>query len=166
MLMRKYCFIIVALVAISAMAAVPKSMVLYTSNGEEVWSVSDIRKVIFDKTAYGSMKIYLKDGSPALTYSYSIIERGMFTTQSGVENLNISSEELIVTYRSSSQIVEVKSVEKVKSIQIYDLRGSLVLAETPASNDAEVSVTSLQNGLYIVKVVTPSGIVTQKIVKR
>lgn len=158
--------IAMSLVAISVTGAVPKSMVVHTTYGEKAYSIGNIRKIAFDKTADGSMKIYPKDGSSALTYSYAYFAKGTFSDQSGIDELNLTEDIVDVVYNSAMQTVRIASSESVSSVQIYDLRGSLALVENPACDNVEVPVASLQSGLYIVKVSTATGVVTRKIVKR
>lgn len=158
--------IAMSLVAISVTGAVPKSMVVHTTYGEKAYSIGNIRKIAFDKTADGSMKIYPKDGSSALTYSYAYFVKGTFSDQSGIDELNLTEDIVDVVYNSAMQTVRIASSESVSSVQIYDLRGSLALVENPACDIVEVPVASLQSGLYIVKVSTTTGVVTRKIVKR
>lgn len=158
--------IAMSLVAISVTGAVPKSMVVHTTYGEKAYSIGNIRKIAFDKTADGSMKIYPKDGSSALTYSYAYFVKGTFSDQSGIDELNLTEDIVDVVYNSAMQTVRIASSESVSSVQIYDLRGSLALVENPACDNVEVPVASLQSGLYIVKVSTATGVVTRKIVKR
>lgn len=158
--------IAMSLVAISVAGAVPKSMVVHTTYGEKAYSIGNIRKIAFDKTADGSMKIYPKDGSSALTYSYAYFVKGTFSDQSGIDELNLTEDIVDVVYNSAMQTVRIASSESVSSVQIYDLRGSLALVENPACDNVEVPVASLQSGLYIVKVSTATGVVTRKIVKR
>ena len=158
--------IVMSLVAISVAGAVPKSMVVHTTYGEKAYSIGNIRKIAFDKTADGSMKIYPKDGSSALTYSYAYFVKGTFSDQSGIDELNLTEDIVDVVYNSAMQTVRIASSESVSSVQIYDLRGSLALVENPACDNVEVPVASLQSGLYIVKVSTATGVVTRKIVKR
>lgn len=158
--------IVMSLVAISVAGAVPKSMVVHTTYGEKAYSIGNIRKIAFDKTADGSMKIYPKDGSSALTYSYAYFVKGTFSDQSGIDELNLTEDIVDVVYNSAMQTVRIASSESVSSVQIYDLRGSLALVENPAGDIVEVPVASLQSGLYIVKVSTTTGVVTRKIVKR
>ena len=158
--------IAMSLVAISVTGAVPKSMVVHTTYGEKAYSIGNIRKIAFDKTADGSMKIYPKDGSSALTYSYAYFVKGTFSDQSGIAELNLTEDIVDVVYNSAMKTVRIASSESVSSVQIYDLRGSLALVENPAGDIVEVPVASLQSGLYIVKVSTTTGVVTRKIVKR
>ena len=158
--------IAMSLVAISVAGAVPKSMVVHTTYGEKAYSIGNIRKIAFDKTADGSMKIYPKDGSSALTYSYAYFVKGTFSDQSGIDELNLTEDIVDVVYNSAMQTVRIASSEYVSSVQIYDLRGSLALVENPACDNVEIPVASLQSGLYIVKVSTTTGVVTRKIVKR
>lgn len=158
--------IVMSLVAISVAGAVPKSMVVHTTYGEKAYSIGNIRKIAFDKTADGSMKIYPKDGSSALTYSYAYFVKGTFSDQSGIDELNLTEDIVDVVYNSAMQTVRIASSESVSSVQIYDLRGSLALVENPACDNVEIPVASLQSGLYIVKVSTATGVVTRKIVKR
>ncbi len=56
------------------------------------------------------------------------------------------------------------SIQEVDRIEIYDLLGKMILSE--ASDDSKVNVSSLQPGLYIVKIFTDNECFTEKFIKK
>jgi len=52
-------------------------------------------------------------------------------------------------------------------LQIYDLRGQMVRSEQITSSDAlVVDMSSEQNGIYIVKLITQEDVITQRFIKQ
>ena len=86
-----------------------------------------------------------------LTFAYSRIVTESFVTE----------ESAVLYPNPSSNFMKLKSgVEKIASIQIYDVRGIKVRDFTPGSNDIDIS--SLDQGTYIVTFKQLSGLVTKQ----
>ena len=164
--MRKTLLSLMLLLALSVTAATPKSVVIHTADGgTKAYSISGIRKITFDSTKDGSLKIYPKNGLIAYTYSYTNMQKGVFSSQSGIEELVEAETDLNIIYNSGTQTVNILSSNAIDDVQVYDVRGRLVLVANPGDTTAEISISGLSKGLYIVKAVSAGSVVTEKIVK-
>lgn len=71
-----------------------------------------------------------------------------------------SSNGLNVYPNPANQLVNIVSNEKVQSVNVFDLTGSLVLNQTGTT----LNTSHLVNGVYLVKVTTANGTLTEKLV--
>lgn len=60
--------------------------------------------------------------------------------------------------------ISINSTENVQRVEIYNMQGQLVKAETGAVNN--ISVKDLANGMYTLKLTTDNGVSVHKIVKK
>ena len=56
------------------------------------------------------------------------------------------------------------SVDEVDRVEIYNLLGKLMLSE--ANPDSKIDVSSIPQGLYIVKIITDNDCYTEKFIKK
>ncbi|MBO6201355.1 MAG: T9SS type A sorting domain-containing protein, partial [Chryseobacterium sp.] len=61
----------------------------------------------------------------------------------------------------SSDFIHIKSDEEIRSIKIYDIKGSLIKSD----NTSKIDISALPKGNYIISIETRSGIETKKIIK-
>lgn len=115
------------------------------SSGDTRISIGSIKEITFPS---GQVVVTMTDGSKKTYSSSSFVSLRFNGVVSGVEG--ITSENAIV-YDG----VVVKSPQA--GIMIYSTDGCLVMS----SEDAEINVSSLANGVYVVK----AGGLTSKIVK-
>ena len=135
---------LMAIIGLSMYAA--DELYVRQSDGDAKISISSIKEITFPS---GQVVIALNDGTSKTYNSSSFVSlRFNGNIGSGVENA--MAEDGI-----SFDGVVVKSPQE--GIAVYSTDGRLVAA----SEDAEVNVSSLANGIYIVK----SGSLTSKIVK-
>jgi hypothetical protein len=90
---------------------------------------------------------YLKHTADTLRYQVGTIDIGAFenTTNLGLENY---IEDHLIMYPNPGNSTVYFNISEFESIQFYSTTGQLVLE----SAQNEIDVTSLQNGLYIVKI--------------
>lgn len=63
--------------------------------------------------------------------------------------------------------IDLKNAEhQIRSIQLFDMSGKLMLNETTSSSNATIDLSSLEQGVYLAKIVTSKGILTQRIIKQ
>ncbi|MGM5470999.1 T9SS type A sorting domain-containing protein [Flavobacteriaceae bacterium LMO-SS05] len=60
----------------------------------------------------------------------------------------------------ASDIITVKTLSSVKTVELYDTLGKLVLT----TNKSTIKVDGLQNGIYVLKIKTDNGQITKRIV--
>ena len=95
-------------------------------------------------------------------YRLRMIDNDLTFAYSRIVSEDFITEESAVLYPNpSSNFMKLKSgVEKIASIQIYDVRGIKVRDFVPGSNDIDIS--SLDQGTYIVTFKQISGLVTKQ----
>lgn len=74
-------------------------------------------------------------------------------------------KEAIVVYPNpTSDIIKIDSENKIKSVEVYDASGKLVLSTT--SDFPEINIQHLQEGNYVVNVKTTTATLSKKIIKK
>lgn len=163
--MRKFLLFVTLCISGSAIAGVPKSMVVYTETGAKSHSFANIRKLTFGAVQENSMEVHLRNGNTVI-YPYSQMQKAVFSENSGVEDVNIESSVVKVIYDSFSEELSITSTEPIKRVQVYDMRGLTAVSHVIVENESSLSLSSLSSGIYVVKVETESTVTTEKIVKR
>jgi len=84
------------------------------------------------------------------------------------ENLNNKLSEMIsVTPNPAIDNIIVKSNGfEMEKVTLYDLNGRLILSEMPNNNQINVSISTFQPGVYILKVKTTFGTAVKRIIKQ
>lgn len=67
---------------------------------------------------------------------------------------------------ATDEITIESSGKELQSVQVYDLKGQLIIAEIPSQVSYSVSVGHLQPGVYILKAKTESGIESIRLIKK
>ena len=75
------------------------------------------------------------------------------------------SKERIVIYRDSSDFV-VQSPKIISEIEVYDLSGKLLIILKPNSKQTILDALRIPNGIYVLKITTADGEVTNKKISR
>lgn len=65
-----------------------------------------------------------------------------------------------------SDILNINSDSKIKSVKIYDLSGKNVLTEIVDTNKSAINVSSLTSGTYVVTAESETGLQSAKIIKK
>ncbi|RZJ64180.1 MAG: T9SS type A sorting domain-containing protein [Flavobacterium sp.] len=73
---------------------------------------------------------------------------------------------IVVSPNPVSDVLHVKANSEIKSIQVYDIQGRLVMTQLPSMTETVVEMKQSNSGIYFVKVVSGEGMSVQKIVKR
>ncbi|HTO35279.1 MAG TPA: T9SS type A sorting domain-containing protein [Flavobacterium sp.] len=84
-----------------------------------------------------------------------------------VRNANLSTNHIdksdIKIYPNPVQdILNIESQETVLSVEVFDLLGKKILV----SKDKTIDVSKLKNGIYLLKINTENGVLTEKIMKK
>jgi hypothetical protein len=76
----------------------------------------------------------------------------------------VSSKSFINIFPNPTpDFINIKAEDKIDSVEIFDLSGKLILKDHKGKNRIEVS--TLENGIYMVKINTVKGSITRKIIK-
>lgn len=106
-----------------------------------------------------------------IDFSYDDFDTG-FT----VDNIKILNSEALSTFDNNHELdfniypnpaynyVNIKSPYKLDSIEIYDNSGKLILFNI--SGESKLNISSLQNGVYFLKIKFKNQIITRKIIKK
>ncbi len=78
---------------------------------------------------------------------------------------SIEKSEVSLYPNPTNNILNINSVETVKSVTIIDINGRTVLQNNINLNNPEINVAELNSGIYFVSVTTDLGTSTQKIIK-
>ncbi|RYZ34265.1 MAG: T9SS type A sorting domain-containing protein [Sphingobacteriales bacterium] len=63
-------------------------------------------------------------------------------------------------------VLHLSYAENMTDVAVYNMLGQKVLGASPASNDANLNMSSLSNGAYTVKVATANAVKTIKVMKQ
>ena len=84
----------------------------------------------------------------------------------GAFTVSTTDDGLVVYPNPTGGILTVESSSPIREITVYDLSGRVVVeAQNIAPQQYAINVSSLQNGLYLLKAVTDSGVQTARFVK-
>jgi len=64
-----------------------------------------------------------------------------------------------------TDILNISTVEKINSIEVYNVRGQLLLSENSPNAITKIDMSSFQNGIYFVKTIADKGSKTHKVIK-
>lgn len=148
--------------AVSALAAIPTTMVVHTTSGNENYSIADIRKLTFTN----ALQITFNNTTNDRTVNYNNLLKVTFSELSSINNIKTREPELRINYISSIHSLQVFSDSPITLIQVFDISGCLVASSNTAEAEVNMSLSDLSNGMYIVKAITESSEITKKIIKR
>ena len=74
---------------------------------------------------------------------------------------DINKTKISIFPNPSSDFINIKSDEEIRSIKIYDIKGSLVKSD----NNSKIDISAFQKGDYVISIETRSGIETKKFIK-
>ena len=84
----------------------------------------------------------------------------------GVGDLNTNDIQMLIRPNPVSQFVEIGMVEEMQEVQIFNNQGQLVQHVDVNKASIRMDLGDLPAGMYIVKVKTAKGIVTDKLIKQ
>lgn len=107
--------------------------------------------------ASGNFKSY--NGSFESSYLINLYGNSSLT----IDDFNHTND-LIIFPNPVNDIVNISSLSllNIFSIHIFDLQGKLLIE----SSDNKISVSNLSNGMYVIKIITDSGEITKKFIKK
>jgi len=143
-------------------------------------------KMVIDRDQFPeSVKYYLNDAfiggalsnamswTPLSSIEFAYDDRG---TGFMVDNIKITNADgtlgtsdlslqnsLTISPNPASDLINIKTNEKISSVEILDLSGRIVLKN---KGDHQVNVNKLEKGIYMVKINTSKGLVTKRMIKK
>lgn len=123
------------------------------------------------KTAYTSLVLgdtFSNEASIYFDYNFPIITEPATTTVAALSNQDFAFENYFTLYPNPAKEVlnfEVKNEIGVKSVEIYNTLGQIIMAFTNTSATRSIYVANLNAGAYFIKVTTDKGSANSKFIK-
>lgn len=124
--------------------------------------------------------VYHFPGLEQGVYDYSVSLSGYFTAEGSLEleliNLvetvvmtvddtntyDLQEASLLIYPNPASDNIHIRSTREVMHLMVFDLEGREILSMQPKTEQVILNVSGLKNGLYILKVLNPAGVTTEK----
>lgn len=110
------------------------------------------------------------DNEPCMVYAGAIVQDGFglyFNRRSeilGVED--ISKNEILFYPNPTNDLLNVTSKQTIDQISIYSVLGKKVVQISPQERNIEINLTTLSQGVYVMKLISEGKTSTHKIVKK
>lgn len=78
---------------------------------------------------------------------------------------DVNKTQINVFPNPATDFINIKSDETIKSIKIYDIKGSLIKTENSSDNTSKIDISTFAKGNYIISIETISGTETKKFIK-
>ncbi|TDP57994.1 DUF7619 domain-containing protein [Flavobacterium dankookense] len=111
---------------------------------------------------------FSNEASIYFDYNFPIITEPAVTTVAALSNQDFDFGSYFALYPNPTKDIlnfEVKNEIGIKSIQVYNTLGQIVLVVTNASTTRSIDVASLNAGAYFIKVTTDKGSANSKFIK-
>ncbi|MBO4488492.1 MAG: choice-of-anchor J domain-containing protein [Bacteroidales bacterium] len=123
-------------------------------------STTGLQTKSVDLSAYSNqtVKVAIKVESNADMY-YIYFDNFQVTEGAGIEDV----ENNIVVYPNpASNMLNVTANSNIQSVEVLNMMGQIVMSQNANDTHTQVNVSSLANGVYMVKVNTENGVINQK----
>jgi len=128
----------------------------------------NLQTVTFNPTSDGIYFFGFHNTSPMTTaINYLFVDTLDITEV--LSTKSFSSSDIVVSPNPTKDIVNIKGLNdnNLKSIDVTDLNGRTVAHSTYENvTDAQISLASLNTGVYMIKITTDKGVSTQKLIKQ
>ncbi len=138
--------------SLNAGAAIdPNNMTYYYSTGDYIVGASlfDGQQNSLDSIQFanGSYFDLMRNFDNCLAINIIRTNNSTSTSLSEASNLSIT-----ISPNPTSDILTIQGNDQIEKVELYNLQGQLMLQQKYSSNDIELSVAELTNGLYMVNV--------------
>jgi len=111
---------------------------------------------------------FLIDGTPENSFEITNIQFGGDEASFDVHFLNVGvtahEQKSVYLYPNPAKDVLNIVLDDVRAVEIYDLLGKTILSEV--NPDSRINISSLPQGIYIVKIITENDCHTEKFIKK
>ena len=131
------------------------------SDAPAIYSLDDLDKITFSDTG-----VNLWNTKWPTEYAYGnfrLITFKATDNPNGIESTIVDEANVAICYDSQKEVVIVKSEKALAGVTVFDVQGRSVAAANHVASVYEVSLSSVPQGIYIVK--AKGSAVSQKIVK-
>lgn len=128
-------------------------------HGNVTFKIKTKNTLVTGNTVTNKADIYFDYNAPVITNIAS-------TT---FQTLNVGENQIDNTVKiypnPASDFVQIEANSSIKSIQLFDAQGRVLTTKIPDNIQANMDISTYQNGIYFLKVKTETGIKVEKIVK-
>ena len=83
------------------------------------------------------------------------------------ETFNLDSSNFTTFPNPTNNFVNIETKEsKIQKVELYDINGKLLFVEIHNSNKVKIDISSLEKGIYFLKLFAKEGILNSKIIKK
>jgi photosystem II stability/assembly factor-like uncharacterized protein len=90
------------------------------------------------------------------------------TTNGGMVNTKpvfLSNSSINIYPNPSSDFISINNNSEHATLQLFDINGKLILTKRLSANENKLDISTIKNGLYIAKIISPDNVKTTKIIK-
>ena len=141
--------LILASLALSAACYAQDDVTVKTVSGQKVYKMDNIESITFDGN---TMKVN-KNSDETETFNLADIVNISFDTETGVNDLKVSEENLVINVKAGSDIIRIDGYDSSKrySVDILNTAGAKVLGYANWRGE-ELNISSLTKGVYVLKI--------------
>lgn len=126
------------------------------------YNVQDIKKLTFTDT---EMSLHFVDNSDNSVVTYSDMRKITFSRNMSQNIIDSHDSSAEIRYLQGLDRLEVKSIENIESITIYDYMGVVQYTDMPNTDNVSLNIAGYRHGMYIVYVKTHTQWTQKKFIK-
>lgn len=99
------------------------------------------------KIYYSDTQLFFDDNGTTVSYNLSELRKAYFTTQQSTEE--VENQQLAIYPNPAKDVLNIKNLADNQEVTIYSINGAVVM-KTIASGNAEINISELRTGMYVV----------------
>jgi len=99
------------------------------------------------KIYYSDTQLFFDDNGTTVSYNLSELRKAYFTTQQSTEE--VENQQLTIYPNPAKDVLNIKNLADNQEVTIYSINGSVIM-KTIASGNAEINISELRPGMYVV----------------
>jgi len=99
------------------------------------------------KIYYSDTQLFFDDNGTTVSYNLSELRKAYFTTQQNTEE--VENQQLAIYPNPAKDVLNIKNLADNQEVTIYSINGSVIM-KTIASGNAEINISELRPGMYVV----------------
>ena len=99
------------------------------------------------KIYYSDTQLFFDDNGTTVTYNLSDLRKAYFSAPQSTEE--IENQHLALYPNPAKDVLNIKNLADNQEVTIYSINGAIIM-KTIASGDAEINVSDLHPGMYVV----------------
>ena len=99
------------------------------------------------KIYYSDTQLFFDDNGTTVSYNLSELRKAYFTTHQSTEE--VENQQLAIYPNPAKDVLNIKNLADNQEVTIYSINGAVVM-KTIASGNAEINISELRPGMYVV----------------